>query len=120
MTLAIVRHFWKNIRGISDLNEGCKTRLGNRIPQESSRGLGNRNLGYSFTTERVKSIFPAMMKVLQPLFPAFSRSNGRRRITWTLRLLTFYWEESPGSFSISASESLSRTEATLVILTERF
>lgn len=70
-------------QGISDLNEVWKTRLGNRIPQESSRGLGNRNLGYSFTTKRVKSIFPAMIKALQLLFLAFSRSKGRRRITWT-------------------------------------
>lgn len=68
MTLAMGGHFWKNIRGISDLSECYKTRSGKRSPPGSSRARGKSNLGYSFTTKRVKSVFPAMRNVLQLLF----------------------------------------------------
>lgn len=91
MTLANVGHFWKSIRGISDLNGCCKTRLGKRILQGSSTGLGNRTFGYSFITKRVKSICPCYDQCAPTItyFSAFSRSEGTRRITWTLRLLVF-------------------------------
>lgn len=91
MTLANVGHFWKSIRGISDLNGCCKTRLGKRIPQGRSRGLGNRTFGYSFITKRVKSIFPCYDKYAPTItyFSAFSRFEGTRRVIWTVRLLVF-------------------------------
>lgn len=100
------------------MNEGCKTRLGNRIPQESSRGLGNKNCGYSFTTKRVKLIFPCHEKSVPTIVFSLLRSQRKEKDNLDSKASDFLLGGKLWLY-LYFSQSLSKTEATLVILTKR-